>query len=427
MDATRLDFRSFRAWRYNPNRVKLDEVIAPPYDVISPSERKTLYEKSPFNVIRLILGKEHNFYEAAAGHWQKWIQEGILVQDKTPAVYLYEQSFKHPWDSKPLRRLALVGILRLDESGAVLRHETTFDAPKWDRFQLLEKTKTNLSPIFGLYQNSKKMKDLFSTFQKKPSLFQARDGEGVLHCVWVIQEVKDQKLIHGVLASQKIMIADGHHRYETALEYQKQMRGRSKNPSNDEAFDFVMMALVAEDDKGLLVFPTHRMIRRLETSTEPELFNRLKEYFDFLPYSEKEIFPALLARPAHEKVFGVVFQRQGSFLIQLKNQDQARKVLPKGKPPLWYEIEANLLNYLVFDVLWKSSPQRRQDLVGYTRSSEEAIQAVRGHKAEVSFLLRSPEVDTIRKLAYAGERMPQKTTYFYPKLASGLLFYHHGI
>ena len=427
MDGTRLDFKPFQAWRYDPNRVKLDEAVAPPYDVISPEERETLYRKSPFNVVRLILGKETNFYETAAGHWQKWSREGILVQDKAPTIYLYEQSFQHPWDSKPLSRLALVGILRLDESGGVLRHEATFDAPKRDRLELLKKTKTNLSPIFGLYQNSQKMRNLFSAFQKKPPLFQAHDGEGVSNRVWAVQELKDQKLIQETLASEKIMIADGHHRYETALEYQKQMRLQSQNTSNDNAFDFVMMALVGEDDPGLLVLPTHRIVRSLEICTEEELLRQLKGYFDFFPCSEKEIFPALLRRFAHEKVFGVIFQTQGSYLIQLKNQDEARKVLPEGKPPLWYEIEANLLTYLVFNVLWKATPQRRQDLVVYTRSSDEAIQAVHHRKAQVSFLLRSPEVDTIRKLAYAGEHMPQKTTYFYPKLASGLLFYHHGI
>lgn len=403
MDATRLDFRPFRAWRYNPDRAKLNEVIAPPYDVISSAGRETLYRKSPFNVVRLILGKEPNFYEAAATHWQKWAQEGILVQDKTPAIYLYEQSFKHPWDSQSLSRLAIVGILKLDESGAVLRHEATFDAPKRDRLQLLEKTKTNLSPIFGLYQNSQKMKSLFSAVQKKKPLFQAQDEEGVLNRVWAVQDMKDQESIHEALTHQKIMIADGHHRYETALEYQKQMHKQSQNTSKEQPFDFVMMALVSEDDKGLLILPTHRIVRSLARG-EKKFLESLHQHFESMPYPDKEIFQILNSQPKEQKVFGVIL-KSGSFLIRLKPASEMAD-----------PIEAKVLERFIFD-----------SQVEYTHSSEEALGAVRKQNAQAAFLMRSPEVDTIRKLAYAGERMPQKTTYFYPKLASGLLFYHHGI
>lgn len=415
MEATRLDFRPFRAWRYDADKLNLSEVIAPPYDVISPAQREALYAKSPFNVVRLILGREPNFYENAAALWQDWSGEGVLIQESRPAVYLYEQTFHHPWDERPLNRLAIVGVLKLDESGAVLRHEATFDAPKKDRLLLLEKTKTNLSPIFGLYQNSTGLGDLFSIFQRKPPLFQARDDEGVVHRGWAIEREGDQKLIQETLLSEKILIADGHHRYETALNYQNQMHRQFPRLSGEQPFDFVMMALVASGDEGLLVLPTHRIVRSLAPSSEEELFKKLGEHFDLSPHPEKEIFSALLARAGNELVLGVVFQKRGSFLLQLKGHDSAR-----------YPVEASLLNHLVFDHLWGLGAERRQKLIEYTHASREAIDAVRRGKAEAAFLLRAPQIDTIRKLAYAGGRMPEKTTYFYPKLASGLLFYHHG-
>lgn len=426
MNPTSFDFRPFRAWRYHPGRVELSRVIAPPYDVISPSEQEALYAKSPFNVVRLILGKEADFYEHARKCWEEWVRKGILVQDEKPALYLYEQVFRHPWDSRPLRRLALVGILKLEETGAVLRHEATFEAPKKDRFLLLEKTKTNLSPIFGLYENPEILSTLSALSRAEAPLFEARDDQGVLHRGWAVQKKEDQKAVHEALAGEKILIADGHHRYETALEYRRRMRQKFPSAPPEAPFDFVMMALAASGDEGLLVLPTHRIIRSLAPLSEKDFLKQLSQHFDLRPHPDQKVFQALLARPETEKVFGGVFREAGSFILSLKNIETTRRLLPSGKSPIWYEVEAHLLSHLIFDVLWTPPSEKRQGLVAYTRSSEEAIQAVREGRAEAAFLLRTPRVDTIRKLAYAGERMPQKTTYFYPKLASGLFFYHQG-
>lgn len=423
---SKLVFSPFKAWRYHPERVDLSRVIAPPYDVISPSEQTALYQKSPYNVVRLILGKETNFYEQAARYWEEWTQKGILVQDEKPAIYFYEQAFHHPWDSHSMSRMAVVGVLKLEEPGAVLRHEATFDAPKKDRFLLLEKTKTNLSPIFGLYQNSQRLKRLFSAYRTEPSFFQVHDDSGILHRVWAVSNEEDQKSIAKVLAGEKILIADGHHRYETALEYQRQMRRKFSNLPRQAPFDFVMMALVGEEDDGLLVLPTHRIVRSLGSCPEEELIRKIRDFFDLTACADNKIFSALNAASQDEKVFGVVFQKSGSFLMKLKDFQKIRQELPAGKPPIWYEIEANILTYLVFDKLWGLSDQERLGVVEYTRSTEKAIQQVKSLGAAVSFLMRTPAVDTIRKLAYAGEKMPQKTTYFYPKLASGLLFYRHA-
>lgn len=420
------DFRSFRAWRYNPRRIELGRAIAPPYDVISPAEREELYAKSSYNVVRLILGKETDFYEKAAEWWREWTRDGILIQEERPALYLYEQTFKHPWDSRPMRRLAILGILKLDESDLVLRHEATFEGPRRDRLLLLEKTRTNLSPIFGLYQDAnKRLARLFSSSQKNPPLFQTPDDEGTLHRGWMIQEKKDQDAIREVIQGSKIFIADGHHRFETAVEYRRKMREKSPGAPPDAPYDFVMMALVESGDEGLLVLPTHRIIRSFVHSSLEEFLSRLHAHFDFLPHSEAEIFSELSRRPSQEKVFGLLLGKNGSFLLRLKDPSAAQKLMPAGKPPIWYEVEANLLTHLVFEVLWKLPEDERRNVVEYTRSWEEAARRIREGKAEAAFLMRTPDIDTIRKLADTGERMPQKTTYFYPKLASGLFFYHH--
>jgi len=423
------DVRPFRAWRFDLGRVgTLSDVVAPPYDVISPAEREALYTRSPYNVVRLILGKEPDFYEQALRSWEEWSRLGILAQDPLPAFYLYEQVFRCPGDPQPRRRLALVGILKLDTAeGAVLAHEYTFSRPKRDRFLLLEKTKTNLSPIFGLFQTSASvLSGIASNYRNRPPLFQAEDDQKVVHRGWAIEKGEDQRAIHEALASEKILIADGHHRFETALEYRRQMKEKFPNASDEAPFNFVMMALVDFNDPGLVVLPTHRIVQSFGKFPKKEFLDRLRRHFEFLPFLESEVFSELGRRPSRDKVFGGMFGKQGVFLLRLKNLQDAEKLMPHGKPEIWYELEANLLTHLVFDKLWGASGEERQVLVEYTRSWEEAAQAVREGKAEAAFLMRPPDVRTIRELADAGERMPQKTTYFYPKLASGLFFYHHG-
>lgn len=422
-----MDFRPFRAWRYSQDRVKLDDVVAPPYDVISAQEQERLYTRSPYNVVRLILGKESQFHDEARRRWKEWSRQGILRQESRPTLYLYEQEFRHPLNSEPLRRTALVGLLKLDRSGNVVPHEHTFSGPKRDRLLLLEKTRANLSPLFGLYRDSERsLPSLFSAYRSEPALFNATDSQKVTHRGWAIQKEEDKRRIHETLAGEKILIADGHHRYETALEYQRRMHEKFPSISGEAPYDFVMIALVEFSDPGLLMLPTHRVIRSFGSLPKPEFVKRLRDYFECKPFPPRELFPALERRPQEEKVFGIILGKEESFLLHLKNPRRILSKLPLGKPPLWYELEANLLTHFIFRKLWGLSEEEGDQFVEYTRSAEEASRRVTEGRAEAAFLMRPVEVDMIQKLADTGERMPQKTTYFYPKLASGLFFYHHG-
>ena len=426
MSTEETDFRPFKSWRYDSKQVSLEQVIAPPYDVISPREQEALYGKSPSNVVHLILGKEPDFYERARERWQEWSKRGILVQDKQSAFYLYEQTFRHPLDSRLLKRLAVVGILKLEESGVVFRHESTFEGPKRDRLSLLEKVKTNLSPVFGLYHDSKKaVSQIAARFQKKPPLFEARDDQEVLHRGWAIEDEKEQAAIQEALRHEKILIADGHHRYETALEYRRRMRETASETPSEAPYDFVMMALVESGDAGLLVLPTHRILRSLRPISKTVFTEQLKKYFDFSPFAFEKLFESLAARPPQEKSLGLFLGDAASFVIRLKDLPSVRSFLPPNKPLIWYEMEVNLLSHFILDVVWGVPEEKRRDSIQYTHFADEAMDAVRSGKAEAAFLLRAPTVDTVRELAYAGERLPQKTTYFYPKLASGFFFYHH--
>lgn len=428
MSETTLNFCPFRAWRYSTSQVELSRVIAPPYDVISEKEREVLYARSPFNVVRLILGKEPDFYDSARRFWEAWREKGLLIQDNTPSFYLYEQVFRHPIDLRPVRRLALIGILNLEGDERVLRHEATFEGPRRDRLRLLEKTRTNLSPIFGLYRDSGGvLNKIFSAYRKLPPLFQAREDSGDLHQGWAVECKEEQKTIQKVIAPEKILIADGHHRFETAVEYRKRMRQRFPQTPSGAPFDFVMMALVAFDDEGLVMLPTHRLLRSFGSLSKEAFLEKLSPYFDLLPTPERRLFPDLHQRPRSEKVFGGIFGKDQSFLLRLKKDPESLPApLSQGKPLFRYETEAHLLTHFIFDTLWRISGEERQNLVEYTHSWKEAVQAVREGKYAAVFLLRSEEIETIRKLAEGGVTVPQKTTYFYPKLASGLFFYHHG-
>lgn len=421
-----LDFLPFRAWRYNPRQVELSRVIAPPYDVISLREQEALYGRSPFNVVRLILGKENNFYEAARKRWEEWTQRGVLIRDGAPSYYLYEQTFKHPWDGRPMRRLAVIGILKLDRPDQVLPHEATFEGPKKDRFQLLAKTKVNFSPIFGLIRDSKGvMTGLASRYRQKPPLFEAAGDEGSFHRGWALEAGGEQDRFHQWVRKEKILIADGHHRYETAVAYRYEMRKKFPEAPDGQPYDFAMTALVGFEDEGLLMLPTHRMIRSLGVRSRTEFLSRLRDHFDLLPFPDERLFSELLHRPKNEIVLGGLFGSDGSFLLRFKNPKGLRRPPSFLKRITRYRIEADLLNRLVFDSLWGLAEAERRDLIEYTRSSEEAVEKIKKNQAEAAFLLRPPEIERVRALADRGERMPQKTTYFYPKLADGFVFYSH--
>lgn len=421
------EFRPFRAWHYEPRRVTLGRVIAPPYDVISPEERELLYQKDPLNVVRLILGKEPDFHDRAALRWREWSRKGVLVNDSVPAYYLYQQTFQHPLTSRTLKRTAVIGTLKLEESGTVLPHEATFSGPKRDRLLLLEKTHCNLSPIFGLVPDPRKaLTALGKECEEKAPLLEAGEEEGTTHRVWALQDKKNQDAIHRLVAEEKILIADGHHRYETALEYRRRKRQKLTGAPPEAPYDFVMMALVGFQDEGLLVLPTHRLLRSLAPWSDREFLERLKEHFEVRPVPADQLFQTLEDQPVREKVFGIAFRKKEGYLLRLKNLNCVKKNLSIKKPDLWYEVEANLLNHFVFDKIWGLSEEKRREKIEYTHLAGEAVQKVEEGGAEAALLLRSPQLALIQELADLGEKMPQKTTFFYPKLASGLFFYYHG-
>lgn len=417
----------FKAWHYNTS-LDIASVVAPPYDVISPSEQEALYERSPHNVIKIELGKDEpgdhdttNKYTRAKDFWKVWSEESVVVQDKKPGFYLYENKFLDPQTGKKRTRLVLFGLIKLEpfQSKVVLPHEKTHSGPKEDRFKLLSATQTNFSPVFGLYQDSNQTVKLFhGKAQLDRPLFSFEQDNGDFHRLWQITNSMEVSKLSKIFEGKSILIADGHHRYETALRYAEEKR----NSGSSEALpsDYVLMGLVELQDQGLLIFPIHRMIQNFQSFSQPDFLNRLSELFQ-VKQVEEDALHQIAAGNAQN--FGIQIGNE-SFVLKLKDEEKAKSEMPEGKPESWYDLDVTKISYLVWKRLGISEHELEKYLI-YTKSGEEAINKAKSGEATLSFIVPPIRATIMREICESGELMPQKSTYFYPKLGSGFLMYHH--
>jgi len=430
-EKTLADFRPFRPWRYDTQKVKADNVIAPPYDVISPAEQEALYAKSPYNCIRLILNKvdatddeSNSRYTRARDFFAAWRKDGVLVQEEEPSFYLYQQNFRDPRDGKPRSRSAFLGAIHLEpfEKHIVIPHEKTLAKPRADRKKLLEATQTNFSPIFGLYEDTQnQIVPLIKTLESEPVLFSAVDKEGVEHTLRALNGEEAVNLIRQNLAAERIYIADGHHRYTTALEYALE----KKKDSSDQPSDFVYMAVVCFHDPGLVLFPTHRLIKNLASFEAEKVLSALETYFSVEKTAPEKIMPVMNANTSDLPWLGLVIKNDG-YVLKLKDAATARAAMLPAKPDIWYSLDVNLFAHLILKSVFGLTEETWEAHLAFTHSDREALEEARSGKVQAAFMLKAPNVTVLREMGKVRELMPQKSTYFYPKLASGLLFFHHG-
>lgn len=423
------DFRPFRSWRYNTKKVKADDVIAPPYDVISISEQDELYAKSPYNCIRLILNRietddneQNNRYQRAKKHFEDWRREGVLAQDPETTYFLYQQTFRDPRDGKPRTRSAFLGALHLEpfDRGIVIPHEKTLARPRADRKKLLEATQTNFSPIFGLFEDTEnELVPLLRSLESAPAVFSAEDKQGVKHVLKAITDEAVKAKIHDSLSREKIYIADGHHRYTTALEYALERR----KDSGAQPSDYVYAALVCFHDPGLVLFPTHRLLRSLPSFDAAKVLSGLEKFFSVEKMDPERLMPEMLKSDA--PWMGLVIKKEG-WLLRLKDAEKARRAMIPGKPDVWYTLDVNIFAHLILKSVFGLTEENWETHLAFTHSDPEALGDAAEGKVQAAFLLKAPKVTVLREMGRVHELMPQKSTYFYPKLASGLLFFNHG-
>jgi len=420
---------SFKGLLYNTSKVKVEDVVAPPYDVISPEEQERLYQRSPYNVVRLILGKEtprdtlsDNRYTRARAFLEEWIREEILIRDAQERLYLYRQEFSAL--GRKWRRMAFFARVRLADfsEGVIIPHERTLSAPKEDRLKLLRECRVNFSPIFGLFPDEDGgVYSLLKEASEVSPFCRFGDEAGVIHEFWLLDGtlVEDIKRSFG---SQPILIADGHHRYETALQYRKERTQANPNHTGREPYNFVMMALVSMKDPGLLVFPTHRVLKGDLPYSAEVLEERLGRYFERVAlYSDLNgLLSALDGASPH--VFGLHFSGGPFLLVSLKKGVDLDRELSHLPPPM-RELDVILLHELLLERVFGVSHEEVRDKgrLGYYKDARQALEDVDKGVGSLAAFLRAPSVDEIWKVARVGETMPQKSTYFYPKLITGLV------
>ena len=420
--------RPFRPLRYNTQMIAdLSAVVAPPYDVISPAYRDALHERNEYNVVRLILSRDPDPYASAAASLQAWRRSGILVQDEKPALCYYVENFALR-DGSTRQREGIIGVVRLEsfDSGRIRPHERTFARAKEDRMGVLRACRTNLSPIFALFAGRSDVLDRVraATDQRPPDL-DLRDDHDVRHRLWLLTDPGAIAAISGMLANESVVIADGHHRYETALTYRDVRRAEGQEDP-EAPYNFLLMYLTSMSQPGLVILPTHRVLSGIADFDGRNLLARLRGAFQLTAFprtARREFFSCLRQAP-----------QQGRLGIALAGNDQLvvatladPSVLDRYAPalaPVVRQLDVTLLDAVVLRGLLgiDCTAAGQEGRLTYTHDDNEALDLIENN-AQAAFLMNPPRIEDVQAVCLAGETMPQKSTYFYPKLLTGLVFH----
>jgi uncharacterized protein (DUF1015 family) len=430
----------FRGIVYNLNKAgSISNLVCPPYDIISQAEQQELYRKSSYNIVRLEYGlespgdtEEDNRYTRAAALLNDWFKMDILHQSQDPTIYIYEMEYAVGSILKKLR--GLVCLVRIEDydSGIVKPHETTLSGPKTDRLNLLRACKASFSQIFSLFSDPHgKVSGILAKTNSKPEM-EAKNGDGVMHRMWSVTDKKDIEAIVREMMDKPFFIADGHHRYDTALTYRNERRKAANIITGEEPYNYVAMYLARLEDPGLTILPAHRALFNL-TDFNPKRFeDDLNRYFnieriDFDKKSERAdrrtVLDTLAHRADHARVFGMRVKGEHSYyLLTLRNESDMDALLP-DKSRAYRRLDVSILHHLVIDKLLgiKMETHKLGLNIEYIKEADTAVKRVQDGSVDIIFLMNPTKVNEVKDVAAAGERMPQKATYFYPKLLTGLV------
>ncbi|MBI3541164.1 MAG: DUF1015 domain-containing protein [Deltaproteobacteria bacterium] len=420
----------FRGIRFNPDLVSdLSRVMAPPYDVISVGRQQQLYDASPHNIVRVDFGQQqagdtegNDRYSRAASTLEAWLKEKVLIQDREPSLYLYEQTFSYAGRSYPRRGFFVTR--RIEPLGKRVRpHEKTLSGPKADRLLLMKATAANLSPIFCLYSDpSKQVTTLLAPLYEAKPLYDFVDTDGIREKLWRVTDPKIFQEVDHLFHERDLFIADGHHRYETSITYRDWRRGQERG----EGADYVMMFLAEMSDPGLLILPTHRALQNWPDFDAGRFKKYLGDYFDFKtfnPNQKTEFMKSLHQEEGRRAAFGLLFPGDPQFhLITLADRAKSRaefKTLGDVTPL----VDTAVLHELIFRQLLKLNEAAEKELryLLYIKDTEEAIQKQADPSVNCVFLVNAIPMEVLKKVSSAGLVLPPKTTFFYPKLLTGLV------
>lgn len=439
----------FRAYRYNPQKVSFGNVLTQPYDKISAEMQEKYYNGDPHNLIVVEKGRKYpndsetnSVYTRAERALREWMQSQVVVQDPAPAFYAYTQEFTVPGTTIRRTRRGFIGAGKLEEysAGVIFRHEQTLSGPKADRLELLRHTKMHTGQLFLLYSDPQLRVDasLAEIESSEAPVTLMTDEYGVIHRLWLISQPRNITAIQKAMADQKLVIADGHHRYETSLNYRNESRARAGKNDPNAAYESSMMTFINTRSEGLTVLPTHRLVANLRNFSWNRLREYLERWFDVEPFSfadeahrldaQQRFLNRLTARAA-DRAIGVYPAESNAgprtfYLLTLKPGGGLAKMLPASSS-LQRQLDVVLLHQGILEPALGITPQAvvSESNLSYEREATAALETVDRKTAELAFLLNPVDVELVMRVATAGEVMPQKSTDFYPKLLSGITMY----
>lgn len=416
------EIRAFRGLRFDTEKAgDIGQLACPPYDIISEVQREAFLSINPHNIIRLELPAGENRYEEAGQTLRAWLSSGILRQDDEDALYVYEMGFES--EGQPYAVKGFITLVKLEDftAGVILPHEETLSKAKADRFHLMSATHCNFSQIYSLYKDEEHavFPVVDAASQGAPDV-SFTDADGVAHRLWRVTDADViTTVVHGCEA-KKLYIADGHHRYETALNYRNHLREQG---TPQPGADYVCMMLVNMENDGLVVLPTHRIVRGLADFDAQSALTAAAEYFEIVSGTPEVLAPKLVAAYTEKTKSTILYTGSNrAHLLTLRDISTMEKLLPE-KSEAYRGLDVSVLHTLVLERIFGIDRENmaNQRNLTYTRDAAEALAAVDAGQADCAFLLNATRVEEIRDVAAAGEKMPQKSTYFYPKLTTGLV------
>ncbi|RJP62165.1 MAG: DUF1015 domain-containing protein [Candidatus Auribacter fodinae] len=423
------DIKPFHGIRYNPAKVSIDKTATKPYDKISPAEQDAYYKADPHNIVRLILGKEQagdtdtdNRYTRAASFVQQWIRENVFIKEDSPAFYVYDQIFTAPGFPEKKRR-ALVGLGKVVpyKDKVVFPHEKTLSGPKKDRLLLTRATHCQFGHVFMLYDDKQQCVNtlLEGAIAGTSPVYTFSDSYNVLHMLYIVKDSAVIRKIQAAMADTRLLIADGHHRYETALNFCNEVR--QVHPDCADV-NYHLMSFVNVYDPGLVILPTHRIVKNLDADTLAQGWSKLQSICTVTKASRADVEPEKLAARK-----GIVFgaYKDGSYyLITLKDGVNYRASMQKNKPDAWYSLPVAVLHDALLDSLFGIDREKlaAQTNITYVPTVDAGVELVDKEEHQIAFFITPTPIDKVLEISFAGETMPQKTTDFFPKIYTGLVF-----
>ncbi len=432
------DIRPFNGIHYNPALVKdFAKVICPPYDIIPPQMQLELYGRNEFNFIRIEHGRElpndkdtDNKYTRAAATLEQWLEEQILVADAVPCIYVDDHQFKH--QGKTWHRRGIACRVKLEEWDKMIvrPHEGTLSRPKGDRLSLLWALKADTSPIMALYEDhNKRIAAALDAGSRGKPTFSVNNVDGESHRIWAISDENIIRQFSSSLANQPLYIADGHHRYESALNYQREKRTSVKAAPGNQPFDFVMMTLIDFADTGLVILPAHRLVRGISQPSLDSLLTSLHTIFkvEELP-SEKvsgqaQIDELIAGNTGEVKLLMCGPGKEHFFRLTLTDFTPIKSMIPHFHSELYQTLDVSIVDHVILEELLGLTHEAAGTYIDYTNDAPEAIKRVREQEYQLAIIVNPVKPQAIKSIADSGDRMPRKSTYFYPKVPAGLTLY----